>query len=262
MAESTNSISRVDIKVALRRKSSYALTGTLSTDQNTNISDAIKYGENMFYRGTRLPGETTVHPWSFLNLEYTVPIIAADDDYDLPDGFGGVTAPYLSYDSAVALNQVQVVGLQRLNELRSFSQSLTSEWPTHAAISSKAIAQSTGQRFHIELFPMPSATRSLLVPYRFNPDVTADATPYQLGGQPHGMTLLNACLAAWEIYIEDERNGPCFQEFMRLMVDSVDIDRALTTPQHFGRNEDHSRDGNRSRYRRHGAEGVEYVPGF
>ncbi len=258
MAESTDSLTRAHIKVSLRRKAVYALTGTLETDQTSNIDDVIRIGENMFYDGTMLPGEGSIHRWSFLNTETTQLLVIGDYTYSLPDGFSGFSGAYLEYTATDAPYAIQITTIDRIRELHSGNSGQTVDWPTHAAMNQLTRDQSTGQRFEIVLYPIPAAAKSLIIPYRLNPNLTADATPYPLGGQPHGLTLLTACKAAWEIEMEDTLDGPNYREFMRLMANSIAFDRAATTPQHFGKNTDGSQRP-RTMIRRHTAEGVDYI---
>jgi hypothetical protein len=259
MAESSDSLSRVHIKTALRRKAQYALTGTLETDQDSNIADMILFGENMFYKGTKLPGESSIHRWSFLEPETSITISSGDYAYDLPDGFSSFISPYLAYTATDAPYTVQITTIERLRELHSGNSGQQVDWPTHAALSLKTRAQSTGQRFELLLYPIPNATKTLIFSYYLNPSLTVDSTaPYPLGGQPHGLTLLTACLAAWEIHMEDTVDGPNYREFLRLMADSIAFDRSSTTPQHFGKNSDASQRPRRM-IRKHRAFGTEYL---
>jgi hypothetical protein len=261
VAESSASITRAIIVTALRRYLQYARTGTLLTDQSSDIDAMIMIGENMFYGGTKMPGEETIHAWSFLQSVQTISVTANDASWDLPDGFGGFAAPHMEYAiTGKPTNIVRIVEYSEILRMRYENPSLTSaEFLLAVAKNQKTRDQSTGQRFELQLYPTPSAALSLYVPYYLNPQIMVATTgEYPLGGQPHGMTLLEACLAAAELHINDIDQGPHWKEFMRHMADSIAFDRARTTPTHFGRNEDHSQ-RLRSPFRRHLASGVTYI---
>ncbi len=256
MSESTLSITRVEILSALRRYLTYARTGTLETDQQSDIDDYIRSGENAFYKGTRLPGEQTVHRWSFLEPEFSLSVTAADNSYDLPDDFGGIaSAELMASLSGRATEPVKVVSIDRIRRMQAEYPTYTTEFPLEAAPHLKSRAQTTGQRFELIIWPTPTLNHTLIGTYFSNPSAILDATPYPLGGQPHGLTLKMACLAAAERDANDIDQGPYFKEFMRMMFDSVAFDRALTTPKYFGQNLDRSRPAN---IRRHRGEGVTY----
>lgn len=259
MSESTASLTRAHIETALRRYLQYGLTAVLETDQETHLDQMVLYGENMFYKGTVLPGETTVHRWSFLEPQGSISVSADDYTYNLPDDFGGFKSAGLSLDpSDDAVEDVRLTSIDFINRQRALDVTISVETPTHAAYRLKDRAQTTGQRFELILWPTPSTDCTLYFRYYSTPTATTDGAPYPLGGQPHGMTLLEACLAAAELHMNDESNGPHFQEFMRLMQSSVAFDRAQTTPQYFGKNLDRSQSTWRGR--RHLAQSVEYDP--
>lgn len=256
MSESTLSITRVEILSALRRYLTYARTGSLETDQQSDIDDCIKAGENLFYKGTRLPGESTVHRWSFSEPEMAISVTANDNSYDMPDDFSGFNSSELSVIlSGRTAEPVKLTNMDRIRQLQVEYPSYTAEFPLEAAVNLKARAQTTGQRFELILWPTPTLAHTLRGTYLSNPSAIADATPYPLGGQPHGQTLKEACLAVAERDMNDIDQGPHFKEFMRLMFDSVALDRSLTTPKYFGQNLDRSRQVN---IRRHRGQGVTY----
>lgn len=258
MSESTDSITRAHIETALRRYLQYGLTAVLETDQETNLDQMILYGENMFYKGTVLPGETTVHRWSFLIPQGSVNVTAGDYTYNLPDDFGGFVSPHLSLDpSDDASEDVRMTSIDWINRQRALDIVVSVETPSYAAQRLRDRSLSTGQRFELVLWPTPASDCTLYFRYYSTPTATTDGAPYPLGGQPHGMTLLEACLAAAELHMNDEPQGPHFQEFMRLMQSSVAFDRAQTTTQYFGKNLDRSQSQGRWS-RRHLAEGVSY----
>jgi len=256
MAESTLSITRLEIETAVRRYLAYADTGALETDQDNAVTAVIRAGEGMFYKGTRLPNEQTVHRWSFLTAMYTFSFVASDYAYDCPDDWGGFAS-----STPVAHNNdwgpsVRVIPADRLLELQEYNEGLTEAIPQYVAQRNKSRSQAAGQRFELLVFPTPSESVGVDIFYFSNPSAIPDDANYPLGGQPHALTLLQACLAAAELRENDGAEGVQFREFLRLMVDSVAFDRATTTPSFFGQNLDRS--VSCSLVRRHRGRGVTY----
>lgn len=260
MAVSTLSITRSDIKTDVRRYLQWSLTGSLTTDQTTNLDRVIELGENMFYKGTVLPGEATVHTWSFLKRRISLSITADDYSYNLDDDFGGFVDNYLSFDTTDnADHMLRLTSMEHLDGLRSTNLTVSVDYPTHGAVNNRARDQTTEQRFELLLWPTPSVSCTLYGQIYSNPSAITDASLYPLGGQPHGLTLLQACLAAAELYVNDGVEGMQMQQFLRMMRDSVALDRARTTPPYFGKNLDNSRFEGRIA-RRHLARGIVYDP--
>lgn len=253
MSESTLSITRTEIYTALRRYLSYAPTGTLETDQTNAIAAYTEDGENMFYKGTRLPGENSIHVWSFLKPVYGFSIIADDYTYTCPDDWGGFAGPTPVAGGNPYSDSIQVIPIEDLLELREYNSDLTAEYPTFIAQRPLARDQSTGQRFELVLYPTPTLSFTLRVKYVSNPSAIDNDAYYPLGGQPHALTLKKACIAAAELGENDGAEGVQFREFMRLMADSVAFDRAVTTPSFFGQNLDRS---TCRAFRRHRGRGV------
>lgn len=74
--ESTLSVTRDDLRRYVRRYLGISRTGSLDTDDEADVSDAIKTGERAFYHPEVLPGETTGHIWSFMNPLMTLSLTA------------------------------------------------------------------------------------------------------------------------------------------------------------------------------------------
>lgn len=256
MSESTLSITRLELKTAVRRYLAYADTGTLETDQDNAVSAIVEAGENMFYKGTRLPGEQTIHRWSFLSPVYGFTVVAADYTYDCPDDWGGFASPTPVASGNSYSPSIRVIPVDTLLELRERNSDLTAEFPLNLAQRCKARDQTTGQRYELLLYPTPSTGFTLSVKYVSNPAAISNDSYYPLGGQPHALTLLQACLAAAELRENDGAEGVQFREFMRLMTDSVAFDRAVATPSFFGQNLDRSIPC--GSFRRHRGRGVTY----
>jgi hypothetical protein len=75
--ESALSINRTNLLNALGLYLPWNADPTLWSPEQSAIADQIiKSGERMFYQPERLPGEHSVHTWSFLNQDLNLPVVA------------------------------------------------------------------------------------------------------------------------------------------------------------------------------------------
>lgn len=259
--ESTLSITRSDIKAALGRFLTISRSsGNWSSDMVTDMNAVIKSGENSFYHPMVLPGEKSVHDWSFLQPIMSLDIDATVADYTLPGDFGGFIDPYLSF--AAADNQIfkvelvsagEILKLRQQENLYSYSQSL---WAAETWITGD---QTSGQRKKLMLFPAPTSDGTLEAPYHSNPNAISDAAPYPLGGQPHAETLLEAVLSSAELKYNDTE-GPHNARFRELMIASVAFDRKVGSPRYLGYNRNRSHRERFSPFLRHFPSTVVFNP--
>ncbi len=207
MAESTLSINRGIIERELRRFLQYALTGTLLTDQDTNIDDIIHSGERAFYEPA-IDGKP--YCWSFLTKIETITTANGTATYALTDGFAGFLDKELTFAAAntkpwplllVPLEHV----LEKIQDGTGMPSGLTVAQPLIGAVAPVTFATATGQRQQITLWPTPNSILSITGRCRLIPDATPDVdADYPMGGQPHAQTLLECCLAAAEAFMNDE----------------------------------------------------------
>jgi hypothetical protein len=232
-----------------------------SREETAKVTRSIKLGENQFYTPPQLPGDPTVHTWSFAEVEYAVALVANTYQYDLPDDFGGFVESYLYFSSNFSLGVIRLTSIDQILDLRSTDTLITSDYPEWAAVSSQDIAQTTGQRFQISFWPTPAASKTVTGQYKVNANAMTDAASYPLGGQPHSQTLMQSCLAAAEME-KLGKPGPHYELFMQRLAGSIAYDRKTTTPKHFGKNLDNSRFERFPNIRRHRASGITYDGGF
>ena len=103
-------------------------------------------------------------------------------------------------------------------------------YPYYAAIRpKKQTTTTTGQRFEILFFPIPSVAYTLSFRMLVLPELLVDTTithPY--GGAMHAETILASCLAAAESSEEDIR-GVKWVEFMDRLAASIQIDKKMVS---------------------------------
>lgn len=253
MSEPSLSITRTDIKRYLGRKMGASLTSSdwTGTEIDDNADDFIESGErNFYYHDMILPGESTVHLWSFLKQTFRQGIVSSQWQYDLPDDFGGFIGSELSFaPSGDVPRSVQLTSPEELYRARQEALE-TFSYPILAAVETIPSENDRPQRLSLALWPTPTEARTLIGHYNFNPGGITDSTPYPFGGQQHSETLLALCLAATEL-LDDDEEGPYTQKARRLLAASIYRDRALTTPKYFGKMHDPSCPGIKHPFRYH-----------
>lgn len=262
MAISTLLITRTDLKRYLGRflQASQTAADWSGTTIETDVDDFIESGERNFYHHSMiLPGETSIHTWSFLNITPKLGIVSGQWEYDLPEDFGGFVESYLSFgNDEDASHQIQLVGPDEIYRYRSLSQVASESYPQLAAVNNIPSDLDRPPRQSLMLWPTPSTARLIVTPYVYNPGGITDTVPYHLGGQPHSETLLASCLASAELLNNDEQ-GVHKAQFMEKLAASILLDRKLSTPKSFGYNGDPSCPGyKRPPLRRHLGNEVTY----
>ena len=164
--------------------------------------------------------------------------ISAQRDYDLPDNFGAIQGP-LTFTTNTYYDEVPIVGEGQIRALRQGSN--ITGFPKYAAIRPIVGDGTTGQRFEILFHPAPDGTYTLKYAYTPLLDVLSSDYPYPMGGETHGETILESCLAVAERRLDDEMELH-YQQFMERLRASVDLDRKANTPEWLGYNGDSSSD--------------------
>ena len=172
-----------------------------------------------------------------------------DGNYDLPDDFGGLEGDMV-YAEGSNKPDIRIIGEGKIRGLRSATTSRT--YPQFVAIRpKKQTTTTTGQRFEVMFFPIPSITYTLSYRMLVLPELLVTSTithPY--GGAMHSETILASCLAIVESQ-EDGVRGVKWQDFMDRLAASIQIDKRMISAEHFGYNRDDSDSVNRSGSRRH-----------
>ena len=227
MPESTLSVSRQDILRLIGQylgwNQSYALW---SAGQMQRAEDIVASGLRQFYTPPILPGERTIHKWSFLSPWATLGLQADKGDYDLPDDFGGLDDELTFISDTVGSCPIQLVSEAEIRRRRQVEGNDVTGYPTMACIVPVASDGDDPQRWMISFRPIPGGDYELQFRYRSNPFQLSPSKPYPLGGQPHAETLISSCLAAAELKMNDEQ-GPYYADFVEKLRSSVALDRSI-----------------------------------
>jgi hypothetical protein len=112
--------------------------------------------------------------------------------------------------------------------------------PFYAAIRPKVQITTTGQRFEIMFYPLPSTACTLSYAMRVLPQMLVDTdVEYPYGGATHSETIKASCMAATEVQVLDA-HGPLWEAYKEELSSSITSDNAMNSQQYFGYNGDNS----------------------
>jgi hypothetical protein len=206
--------------------------------KTASLNATMNSGLRNFYYPSPMPGETQSYDWSFLRPTKQIALPQGEYLIDLPDDFGGLEGEIRLVDSgrrAMAIKQSseQVVRQQIYN-----FPSQTGQPEVVAIVLPTKTDASKGQRSQLLVFPTADIAYVLEFQYYILPDSLSDSFPFTLGGATHSQTVLASCLAAAELFLNNER-GPMYMEFVNRMSASISLDRR-NKAQSFGMNDDPS----------------------
>jgi len=165
--------------------------------------------------------------------------ISAQYIYDLPDDFGGINGGF-TYNSQNLYDYIKVVDEKQIRDLRQ-GTSIVGH-PRYAAIRTRTLDATSGQRFEVLFYPNPNSSYTLTYAYIPLVDNIASGTPYPLGGMAHSETILASCLAVAEERLDDTL-GEKRKYFMERLRASIEADERANTAETLGYNADNSHDG-------------------
>lgn len=232
MAQATSALGFVEIRGRVGHLLGYGSdSADWTSDQTTQLGQIVNDGVARFYNPPPVDG--AAHRWSFLAPTYTFDTAASDAEYDLPDDYGEISGP-IHYDNVEKLNNtVEFTSPERIQFLRN--QSLTTGTPQWAAVRPKAQTAGTYQIWELLLWPTPNAILTVHLSYFRQVNLLSTANPYPWGGAVHSQTVLAACMAQAELYMDDA-TGNWEQRFQQQLLASVMQDRRAHGPATLGYN--------------------------
>ena len=159
-------------------------------------------------------------------------------NYDLPDGYAGMVGDMV-IESDNYNPDIKIVGEGVIRNSRQQNPQ-NSSTPFYAAIRPKVQITTTGQRFEIMFYPLPSTALTISYAMRLIPQMLVDTSiEYPVGGATHSETIKASCLAAAEVQVKDG-HGPLWEAFKEELSSSITSDNAMNSQQYFGYNGDNS----------------------
>jgi len=183
------------------------------------IHRAIDSGYSNFLRA----GGT--YEWRFLRPVASITLVAGVSNYALPDDFGSPLAGFeFAPDSGYSGVEITNQGL--VSSLLAISSSQGT--PSAAVIKSLPMDGTAGQRYGVDFYPTPDKEYVLTYEYNLIASYRIRAeTPYPLGGQLHGETIKEACLAEAENSVEDSADIHT-QKYQAFLAQSIAADKRHT----------------------------------
>lgn len=203
------------------------------SSQTGQIAKCLEQGMRMFY------SPENGHSWSFLTLPLTVTLNAGSRTADLPLFFSGLAGDVTPASYERRSVPIRNIGPSGMRQAMAADPEGTGP-PQYVSIQATTRDSSTVQGMRLTVHPIPDVAVALTIPVRVNPMRLAALCPYPLGGVEHGQTIIAACLAAAEILLNDQADGPNYQQFVRHLQASTERDRRHTSTTYFGYNGDQS----------------------
>ena len=243
MAQPTIALTTGELRIEVAGYCGFSTTtyASLTTSEAADVDRFIMRGLRRFYAPPPLPGEPTSHLWSFLQPTATITTSSGTEAYALPDDFGGMIGPTLTWAADSNRPAVQIVPQSAYAETKQVPYQ-PSTYPRIATILPVATV-ATGNpdiptRFKVYLYPTPAETATLTYRYYVTQDVVTGSIDPP-GSQWHGETIIAACLSVQEETI-NPRETVWRERWMQQLAASVAFDRRMAAPQTFGRNLDRS----------------------
>ncbi len=186
-----------------------------STRQQADITDCVNSGLRKFY--------FCKYDWSFMRPIRSILLESGASSAPMPDDFGGIEGQVRLIDSGKAGIAIPITNEQRIGQM-FFERPDQTGQPTWCAVRWNMAAGERSSRANLYVFPAADQAYTLSVQYYFSPDKLTTSFPYAHGGSVHAETIMAACLAAAEIY-KDNQKGPMDQNFQECLDRSMDLDR-------------------------------------
>jgi len=223
----------------LKREVGYFLG--LSRDSDNYTAAQTSEIESIIDRGYRLflnppttkdeDGAVTAHVWRFLFPTTTISLTASTWYYDLPSTFGNMRGDRLYFAADSGYSPVIIIGQGQILDLRARAD--TEGRPQYAAIRPKDPTGTAAQLFEIIFWPTPEQAYTLTYSYTKKTARITSSDPYPVGGEEHGETILQACLAMAERY-KGKTQGPEWTMFLTMVQASMIRDKESNSASYVG----------------------------
>ncbi len=209
-----------------------------SASKSDRVEKILTAALSRFYDLAPLPGERDKHQWSFLFPTITLDLVAGQYAYDLPTNFAMFNGPLIYAPGTNDWYEpIKIMGAEYVQT--KLTQSDTTALPRIAGVRIKAAQDIHQTVWELIVAPIPDANYQVKASIKINPTVPGATGDVPLGGQPHDLTLIEACLAECEMFDElsDLRHNARFVECLR---GSVSHDRQVSSAHTLGYNGDPS----------------------
>ena len=218
----------------------YKLHGTrditeLSLDESENIKSIVASGLRQFYIPHTVNPNWN-HQWTFLKVQFQLELISGQDDYTMPEDFGGIIGDLYYNSEDQGFVPVYKTAVSRIQQYRGWNTT-TSSYPKEFAEVSIAHHGEAPQRWRLMFWPVPDSAYTVNGIREVLPSMIDTTQKYPYGSMEHGETILMACLSAAEKQVDGEA-GIMSQEFEKRLWASIMHDQRNHQPGSLGYNGD------------------------
>jgi hypothetical protein len=198
-------------------------TPTVSADSTTMTASTASFYESMIGStitvtgiGTRtITGYTSS---TVLTIDSTFAgshtfSFTADGVYGLPDDFGALVERF-SWKGELGYRALELTTTQHIGDLKSIEDDASGE-PVWASIVPRVNTSTKGQRWDLEVWPVPQTLRTFRYRYRRDPQTMTGDAEYPWGGPPHATAILSAVKAKGE-QEKNQVRGPWTEQYEKV----------------------------------------------
>jgi hypothetical protein len=203
----------------------FGLRTGFTSDQTDDIEMCIGDGLRKVY---------TAHNWSFFRPVKTITTSSGTSTYSLPTGYESIEtelhyAPGESdfYPPVRERHDSEIRKLQMDNEDTDYAR------PRYFAVRTVEFDPDVGSRKQLVLWPTPDATYVLYARMTLRPTAISTSNQYPIGGEQLAQVILEACLAAAELNMDDT-SGIHGKQFQELLPFAIQADLLSATPRTLG----------------------------
>lgn len=200
-------------------------------DNMADSGETLTIGDNEYtIEGVTSTTECTVTENATSELDGEDCSVTADGDYRLPADYSGIVGP-LTHAANSGYSPVKIVGETAIRRTRRYNSG--TGIPTIAAIRALAIDQTALQAFDLLVYPVPNAAYELTYRYHIRLSEITDTNKRLPGAADHSEIILQACLAAAEQRMFDQR-GDEYANFLQMLPAAISFDRNAHSAEEFG----------------------------
>lgn len=161
------------------------------------------------------------HAWSFLKPLATLDVLANQATYELPEDFAGLVTKEITLADGTVIGQVNDDELQTVKV--KFNKTGT---PQYFLVRPKAHHGDFEGRMELVLYPTPDTSGEATYRYEIIPNFISTTNKYPHGSRLHSVTILESCLAALELKLNDAPAAHS-EKFHRCLLSSIELDLRL-----------------------------------
>jgi hypothetical protein len=213
----------IDYPELVQRLHRFAFGSRTTSPTSSELGDinaAIKDGLLFVYSS---------HRWSFLRPSTSITMAIGTYTYDLPTGFDSIEGE-LTYAVGVSecyppVKRIKDTAIRKMRQDREYS-----DRPAYCAVGPKTFDPTIGSVRQLVVYPTPDAAYVLTGTMTLRPTMIDSTNKYPVGGEVLGAVIVEACLAAMELTMDDVQGAHTALRD-RLLAAAIEEDKDKSTPE-------------------------------